>query len=593
MKSRKGTVAGYESGSFPGGYNLSEENMKSLTRLLFITAIAAFLCLNGCEDQGKERAAAGYYRGVASRAFRAYSALHPLRSSQLGITGSDSLLFTFSEDEIESSLKTLDNLLDYLEDIPAGGLNENQLDNLTLVDHWIKSEKFSLEKLRNYIHSPLIYCWMIRESLTSIPLRNTPPYQGEFHAYRTRISNIPDLIANARSNLRKSPRLHLRIARDWLSSILKWRDSLSRLVVERYGSGAAVVDEALQHTGEFRDYIEDKLQDGPHGRLILGFENLSDIFLFSEQLKFDPGRITSEAENKIRLLNNQRFTLEERINSGGIVRSDRSRGKPAPACTLPGDNCRLCLTEEINRIDSIFIVPQIKPLRPMKANRIILSFPLPPPSGLFKNPYLTIPPPVEAEVLMSQSPFNSGGLTVFASPEICRKGKISLYSLLEAAALVRGMARQAVEQNDTVRILLPSNLHHHGWRLNSEDIIIKHSGRDKFQLKLQSLRHKTLLLCRTIAVLRFHSGTYTMDEIDEFLIRKAGLSPAQARKESEIAVSFPLTALPGMAIIMNDRITRSLSGSRRYRLQKNDPYNEIMFKYYGLSLSLIHRKISS
>jgi hypothetical protein len=567
-------------------------NRSKFAIMLVFTLLVAIS--SNCDNHNSVRKARKNYSYIVGKTFRVYSELHPLRSTRLGITSSDSLLFTFSEREINSSINTLEALLKELKNTPLGDMDETQLDNLKIINNWIQSEIFTFTTLQNYRRSPLIYCWIIQEALTSIPQRSIPPYGDELSAYKKRTSIISLLLKNARTNLQESPRIHLRIAREWIQSILAWKDVLDHSLETRYNTGADFLEKTFVDIADFGDYIEGELMDDSHGRVILGFEILSDILLFSEHLKLDPTKIIPETENKIRTLSTQLSTLTEMSQSEngdykGGIRHNNIEGRKRDK--LSGDNCRSYLLECINRIDSALSFSNELQSSLSDSEIVCSDLPLSQ-TNIIKNPYLTVPIPEETNVVLSLIPFLSTNPAILVSGKICQWDRIDLeYEMMEVSSLSRDMARRKVEKNDTTRILLPSNLYSRGWRLHSKEEVIKHTERNKLALKILSLKQRILYLCRTVAVLRFHSGTYTLEDVTDFLVKRAAVSRETAERESDIIAAFPMAAFPGIAIVVDDRIASSISSIRNYSSQKIDPYDEIMSKYYTMPLSLIYQKI--
>ena len=82
----------------------------------FLRTTAAVLIvlplLTGCSEKSTIDISREAFDKIAEDAVSLYITMHPLRSSRLGLEGADSLLFTFSPDEIEHALTAIDTLMD-------------------------------------------------------------------------------------------------------------------------------------------------------------------------------------------------------------------------------------------------------------------------------------------------------------------------------------------------------------------------------------------------------------------------------------------------------------------------------------------------
>ena len=84
--------------------------------------------LAGCGEKSSIDITRESFDRIAEDAASLYAGIHPLRASRLGIEGADSMLFTFSSEEIEHVIITIDTLKAAVSSLAADELDENRID---------------------------------------------------------------------------------------------------------------------------------------------------------------------------------------------------------------------------------------------------------------------------------------------------------------------------------------------------------------------------------------------------------------------------------------------------------------------------------
>ena len=285
------------------------------------------------KDRGEKiKASRMAYASLVDEVLETYTELHPLRSSHLGLHQSDSLLFTFSSDECERSVRRLEKLHENLKKLTVGHLAEREIANSTIMLHWLKGELFAFKTLHYESWSPLLYCWIIEEALYGIPSRPEPPYQGELAAYEKRLSQIPLLLQNATALLEHVHRLHRNVARGRLSRLIDRFDELEGMVTERYGERIDLLDSVKNAIMDFRNSLTNNHLQQNRGIRILGLEHLSRIFLYDDVLELEPNRfLGNPSDNRaaknhtvfeihhISVLNQRLFIDEQLLDSFDVA----------------------------------------------------------------------------------------------------------------------------------------------------------------------------------------------------------------------------------------------------------------------------------
>ncbi|MCK4235467.1 MAG: DUF885 family protein [Candidatus Krumholzibacteria bacterium] len=572
--------------------------------IITIAACLAFIpALCGCGKDERLPEGRRIYSALIAKAVETYCELHPLRSSRLGLHRSDSLLFTFSDDEITASTRRLKNLLADLSKLPVSNLEERLLDNSKLVLNWLKGELFALESINNYERNPLLYCWMTEEALYGTCSRVQPPYEGELAAYEKRMSRIPALLANAQKNLENVAEPHAKLAVERLDRLLSEFDILQELIRERYGHVDFALGPVRLSIEDFRLFIIEDLSSQTHGRLILGLENLSKIFMYDDFLELDPNRMIKEAEKSIGRLKKEANSIERKLEiagkpAGEVVEPSVAE-KPLKVLhkkqiSTKQKNLQSTISHLIDEIDGKTTKHRTFGEKPA-ARPVVIIRKLPRYlDELPCNPYLTIPPAEEKICVLSFTPPFSGQpklSQVVISKELEKLEETELlYRLLKASSPVRTIGLGRDEDSDSARVLISSETYREGWILFNMDDIINTMPDKKAELKFLLLGEKIRALARMIVVFRLHAGTFTSEEGAEYLASSTGLTPQEARHDVFLGSASPSIAYSGVACILNEEMLRKFSYARGVRKPRTE-LRRMLHDHYKMPLSMIRDRI--
>lgn len=583
-------------------------------RKTIIAATVALVCLITACDRGADNMASSSkqrYRTIVNDVLRLYTSLHPLRSSQLALYGADSVLFTFSPDEIEKASREIELLLDAVSRIKTGHLDEAAVANLTCTIHWLKGERFAFEEIALYRHNPLLYCWIAEEALFGIPSRVEPPNVGERASYAARISRIPTLFSNATRLLENPAEPYVALAQDRIIELRTALGELEGLLTERYGESAPSLDSARRSLDAFSRFLDTDLSQRAHGSILIGSENLAKIFLYDECLTVDASWMERGGERFIEKLTKRAMTVRRRITDTrrkppsiaprqskldsvliAWERKGSSHGS-SPRYSKPlRDSILLSHLEALERAaggTERFGRPAAAPPVIVR-DEIAIHRPL-----LSTNPYLVIPLPRSARLsTIVPSPF---------APEPCRE-RIAYrpsvaaadivdhaYALLSVLSPVRDGERLPCIAADTIRTVLSSETYRDAWmHMQLEDLVDRfHERRSEMELRL--IEDDIRSLARSHVVLRLHAGTFTaISAIDYLMETIEGLSPDEAQSEYILAAASPSIAYRGIALLITEDILKQSALSRvggppRHRLR------DLMRRHAGFPLSLIKEAI--
>jgi hypothetical protein len=575
-------------------------------------AAAILLCMiTACERTPKDVASRSRreYHAIVQGSVHLYSRLHPLRSSRLALYGADSLLFTFAPDEIEKMSEEIERLLNVVSGIQPVYLDETAVDNLTLIMHWLKGERFALGELALHRKNPLLYCWIAEEALYGIPSRTEPPYDGEREAYEKRIARIPLLLANAMHLIENPAKPHVALATERIAALRDADGSLEGRLASRYGEEVAGLGDVRRALEEFSRFLATDLSQRAHGSIIIGSENLTRIFLYGESLTIDPGWIDREGERAMERSRGRAAAIRKRIGAiAEITGSMAPKASGLDSVLIAWENgqadgpdrARLAgITDSVVMLDietlDAIAAGIFRPGGPAPVPTVVKGMEIEHRQPIPSNPYLTLPSPEPVRIFtIPPSPFGQKPCdeyivhrTVPAPPG---PGDYA-YALLGVLYPVRESGRVLCRSADTVRTILSSETFRYGWRyIHIRDIIDNLYVRKPF-LELRLVEEHIRALARMEVVFRLHAGTFTRETAIAYLMKNVdGLSLEEARSDYLLASASPSVAYRGISLLLIEEMLKRSQLSRGGDSPRNR-LRDLLRLHGGLPLSLVMEKI--
>jgi hypothetical protein len=528
----------------------------------YIAAAAVALALGclgaGCAgrggpDYGRE------YRSISSVAVKLYGDLEPLRSSRLGLTASDSLLFTYSDEEIKDAIKRLKRLEGRISRLPEGRLGPAEASRATVILDWARGSRFAFTEVQSNRSDPLLYCWAAEEALRVLPARIEPPYDGELDAYRRRIRRVPLLFSNAERSLSNPAELHVRAAIERLDSLEAALPGIAASAERRYAT--PLETELASARGAiiaYRRYAAETLLPSAHGRLILGSENLSSILDYGELVDADPNMLVAEATKQIKRLAAEKAGLEKRfeLEREGIL---PPRPALATAQTVPFAariDSSLAALRRIAAPAGALGAASIPPVAVVFAAEPLFV------AGSQRVSCMSIPPAgnADAAVVTPLATRPACRTSLALSPAAARLavGELAL-ALLPATALFSEPQRARCEAADTAAAVFSSTTYDEGWRyLALQEIApeLKKSDPELYALVLDAWIAE---YARMAVVFSLHAGTMTSEGAAQYFAGETGCSAEEAAREVLTASVSPEIAYAGVSMILVDEMTRNVS----------------------------------
>ncbi len=507
---------------------------------LLLLAFAGALVGVGCDRKGERAGEGERYRALRSEALDLYLEMHPLRGSSLGCSAVDSLLYTYSADEVGVSIARLSDLEDELRTLTSSGLDMRRIEDFRLLLGWIRGERYALGELLYHRFNPLLYCWILEEALWSIPLRSIPPYEGELEAYERRRLRIPALLRNASQNMSNPPRPHMELASQRVRRLLERMPDLEKALYGRYERRSILPDSVASSITGFLGFVEGTLSSQTRANMILGTENIAKIFRYGEMLDLDPSGMIQEADQLIRRLASELSSLSReeapsRHGAGPDLRRilDRMEELDSGTGSAKGP------TAEIGLVPGPVTQPEI----PKDVN---LGLP-----DLESKPLL----------LATTSTFSAYPCTQSLIYTEKASGESLLYEALGALA-ARHEARRLCTEGDSVRTLFGSDLYIHMIRFLEIDGLIDAFPADRIPLRIRLTKEKIRALARMSVLFELHAGTMTTDAAIDYLRDRAGMSAEESSRDVMTATYAPAAAYDGIVLLYIERMIKKAAERR-------------------------------
>ena len=535
-------------------------DMKQTTRIAATVSLILLVLAAGCSKQSTEDVTRKAFDALADDAVSLYVRMHPLRASRLGLAGADSLLFTFSPGETEHAMIVIDSLIAALSALPADDLDDHRIDESILLSDWMKGEQFAFKQSRTCLDDPLLYCWMIEEALMGIPFRPWPPTEGERQAWAARISQLPALVENASTLLKKPGGTSLEEAARRLRILSDRLPRIARIVEQRYGGPVTELGPAGEAVRRYREIVDDLRAVGTSGRLIMGMEELSKILKYSEHLDFDPAKMIVEAEKITRRLSRQIAPGDATVAWPGEEHVELS--VELADSILGGIEEKLSSRRSFGRKKR----PR-SPVAGYEKRWIPLRLPV--------NPYLTLPVIPEREITCLFDPVGRNACvpTVYIPTGRDLTTDRLFYELLLTSSLMSSPDRKICGDRSRVRMIFGVETYRYAWKAHNSGDLTGLFPERRMQLSRIQTTERVTKLARMILVFRLHTGKYTTEDARDYLREVTTLDETQIAREMLHAMVSPVSAFEGIAIMtaesMVKRATIDRSGGKpRERVRK-------------------------
>ncbi len=216
-----------------------------------------------------------------------YFPRHPSVATQLGIHIYDGKLEEYSKSGISREINTLKEFEKKVQAINASQLDTQTQSDCELLLNDIRSQLLSLQKIRAWEKDPDIYSSGITSSVFVLVKRNFAPANDRLRSVIARENLMPEVLLEARKNIRNPPKIYTQIALEQLPGLIKFFQNDVPAALEEANdkslkkqfiqTNKAVIDSMMS----YQAWLKKDVLPRSHGDFEIGKET------FAKKLKYD------------------------------------------------------------------------------------------------------------------------------------------------------------------------------------------------------------------------------------------------------------------------------------------------------------------
>ena len=195
------------------------------------------------------------FRALADRIVDDLLEADPVAATDLGDHRFDGRLTDHSREAAAVRLRSVDDHLAHLDAVDDVELQIDDLVDLEILRAVLLGSRFEIDELRHRQWDPLV--WNPGTALHQLVSRAFAPQEQRAADLRSRLTAIPDVLADARSSLGNMPRVHVETAIDQFAGTERLLDGEVRALA----ADDAGVDRAAEAVRDFRQWLQQRLPD--------------------------------------------------------------------------------------------------------------------------------------------------------------------------------------------------------------------------------------------------------------------------------------------------------------------------------------------
>jgi len=251
------------------------------------------------------------FEGLAAKYVEEMLQLNPEQATLLGDHRFDDRLNDYSLAGVQKQRELSARYLSALEQIPLANLSPvNQVDYRILKDR-ISYQLFSIDVLREYEWNPLHY--NVSRSINALLMRDFAPLETRLRSVKQRLTHLPEVIAQAKANLKNPPKVHtetaiaqnkgsIRLVSEELSGFLAQAPALKAEM-------APVQALAMTSLDLYGRWLQDELLPKSNGDFRLGDEKFRKKLRYSVESDLSKEEILQRAEADLAATQSQAYAV--------------------------------------------------------------------------------------------------------------------------------------------------------------------------------------------------------------------------------------------------------------------------------------------
>ncbi|MCW9013065.1 MAG: DUF885 domain-containing protein [Gammaproteobacteria bacterium] len=490
-----------------------------------------------------ENAAQQAFNALLEQYYKAWFRFHPEQAVQVGVSGYETLLRAYSDDDIGALISLNEKVLSTLDEMDFSLLNAEQQ-----IDYSILYNSVVIE-----LHELLERDWRYRNPQDFVPVEAihqllTRPVEQLHKALKHRLQQVPEYLRGARTCLSARPEL---IPPEWLQNALRqaitganyFRD-LPRhpVVMQKFQNPARmqpVCDEAAAAMEEFARFLEHDLAPKATGDFACGetfFQGLLSEAHFldvsTDQLHQFGEKLFEQTVEQLKSLAQEMHGSDDLEGALAAIRCDHPKG--GPEALLSAYRTRMKAAYDFVKEHQLVSVPENQALKVLDTPEFLrheipfAAYEEPTYRDEAQRGYYYVTPVMSEDHLLEHN-WTSIDLT-------CVHEAFPGHHLQFVTANLN-------PANSLPRLLNASATLYEGWALYCEDLMQEQGFLDKPEHQFIMLRDRLWRALRVMLDVELQTRGLTIDEAAQRMCTELGFSIDQARADISWYTQAPTTPM--------------------------------------------------
>ncbi|MGI9075633.1 MAG: DUF885 domain-containing protein [Bryobacteraceae bacterium] len=479
------------------------------------------------------------FDALVDRYFEDQFRLHPSRATAFGFHDPYDLQFEdYSIKGVQEQIATDKKYLAEFGKMPAS-------DERDLVISNIEADLLELENIRDWETNPDYYSSHVTESIFGLISRKFAPPEQRLRDVIAREEKIPQILIDARQNLKNPPKIYTEVALEQLPGIQRFfsNDVPAAFVAVNDGdllaqfrqSNAAAI-EALK---SYENWLRMELLPRSNGDYRIGAENYQKKLMYDEMVDIPLSRLLEIGYGNLRDNQQQLVSLCKTIDANKTpqqIAEKLETDHPAPDQLL--QSFRETLGGLIDFIHKHHIITIPSTVRPILEETPPFERALTTASMDTPGPYEKVATEAYFNVTLPEKSWSAKQSEEFMTA--FNRGTIVSTAIHEAypGHYVQLLWFQKLQSK--VRKLIGSGTNIEGWAHYTEQMMLDEGyGNADRELRVGQLLDALLRNCRYIVGIEMHTGKMTYEQGIQFFMREGYMSRAYAERETKRGTSDP------------------------------------------------------
>jgi uncharacterized protein (DUF885 family) len=467
-----------------------------------------------------------------------YFPYNPTAATSAGIHKYDDRLEDYSKKGVDARVAILKKFETEFAKLPADADRD-------LVLNSIRAALLDIQTIRSWEKNPDLYSSGISGSAFTIMSRTFAPPDARLKALTARERQMPQVLKDARANLKNPPKIYTEIAIEQLPGIVSFFENDvplafkqvtdAKLLADFLETNAAVIA-ALK---DYEKFLRTEMLPKSNGDFRLGAENYAKKLAYEEMVDIPLDRLLKIGYDDLHA-NQERFRaiaakLDPKKTPQEVL-TDLEKDHPAPDKLLDAFRAQIVTLRDFIVAKKIITIPS--PVLPILEETPPFERALTTASMDTPGPYETVAKEAYFNVTLAEKDWKPERVEDFMRS--FNRGTILSTATHEAypGHYVQFLWMQQV--NDRVRKLIGANSNAEGWAHYCEQMMLDEGyASGDLRMRLGQLQDALLRNARYIAGIEMHTGKKTFDQSVEFF-EKEGYQPHEGGlKETKRGTSDP------------------------------------------------------